>query len=156
MRFVFVSLIAFLVLSNIAMAAHPAAGPNGLWLTENQRSVIQVEACKDNHDLLCGHIHWIIKDGMAFDSKNPDSAKQKNPMCGLQLMGGFKQQDAMNWIDGKIYKADEGDTYDATIQLLPMGKMLVRGHIGMPLFGKSQTWTPVSGKDYPRCKPAKG
>ena len=58
-------------------------------------------------------------------------------------------------IDGNIYKADEGDLYNATLQLLPKGTMLVRGYVGMPLFGKSQIWRPVSASDYPKCKPAK-
>ena len=129
--------------------------PHGLWLTENQRSVISVEPCHDDKNLVCGHIHWIIKDGMQHDDKNPDESRRNAPMCGLKLMWGFHQNDAMNWIDGHIYKADEGDTYKATLQLLPSGKMLVRGYVGMPLFGKSQTWTPVNGKDYPKCKPAK-
>lgn len=140
----------------LLLASHAIAetnlSPNGLWLTENQRSVIRVEPCPDNKAEICGHIHWIIRDGMQFDSKNPDDSKRNTPMCGLQLMHGFRQQDAMNWIDGKIYKADEGDTYSATLQMLPNGKMLVRGYIGMPLFGKSQTWTPISAKDYPKLQ----
>jgi uncharacterized protein (DUF2147 family) len=152
--FLLMSLLATLLFSLQAAAAQ-AENPYGYWLTENQRSVIKVEPCRDNKDLACGHIHWIIKDGMQYDSKNPDESKRNGPMCGLQLMRGFRQQDAANWIDGKIYKADEGDTYNATLQLLPTGKMIVRGYIGMPLFGKSQTWTPVSEKNYPHCKAAK-
>jgi uncharacterized protein (DUF2147 family) len=148
------SLLATALFCTPASAAQPG-NPYGYWLTENQRSVIKVEPCKDNRDLVCGHIHWIIKDGMQYDSKNPDESKRNNPMCGLQLMYGFKQQDAANWVDGKIYKADEGDTYNATLQLLPTDKLIVRGYVGMPLFGKSQTWTPVSEKNYPRCNPAK-
>lgn len=133
-----------------AFAAHHS--PEGLWLTENARSVIAVKPCAEG---LCGTIHWIIDGGMQFDEKNQDPALQGTPMCGLKILWGFKQQDSMNWIDGKIYKADEGDMYNATLQLLPKGKMLVRGYVGMPLFGKSQTWAPVSAADYPPCKPAK-
>ena len=150
------SVLCGIFLTGAAIAAtENGPSPDGLWLTENQRSVISVESCKNDKDLVCGHIHWIIKDGMQRDSKNPDAAKRNNPMCGLKLMWDFHQHDAMNWIDGHIYKADEGDIYNATLQMLPSGKMLVRGYVGMPLFGKSQTWTRASAKDYPRCKPAK-
>ncbi|MDB5491496.1 MAG: hypothetical protein JWO78_1345 [Micavibrio sp.] len=161
MRYVILTIIALtsLVLSGASFAANSSSSsepsPNGLWLTENQRSVISVESCPGDKNLICGHIHWIIREGMQYDSKNPDASRRNAPMCGLKLMWGFHQNDAMNWIDGHIYKADEGDTYNATIQMLPSGKMLVRGYVGMPLFGKSQTWTRVSTKDYPRCKPAK-
>ena len=54
---------------------------------------------------------------------------------------------------GTIYKADDGDTYHATLQMLPSGKLLVRGYVGMPLFGSSQTWARVDEKNYPACKP---
>ena len=134
--------------------AQSAATPVGLWLTENGRSVIAVEPCRDP-SLLCGHIHWIIEGGMQHDSKNPDQALRNTPMCGLQIMSGFRQHDARNWGDGRIYKADEGDTYNANMQLLPNGKMIVRGYVGMPLFGKSQTWTRVSGVDFPQCRAPK-
>lgn len=133
--------------------AQNAASPEGLWLTENERSVISVKECPQG---LCGTIYWIIDGGMQFDEKNEDPALQNKPMCGLKILWGFKQENAMNWVDGKIYKADEGDLYNASLQMLPKGNMLVRGYVGMPLFGKSQTWRPVSAKDYPKCKPAKG
>ena len=134
-----------------AAQAQDAASPHGLWLTENGRSVISVQDCPDP-SRLCGYIHWVIDGGMEYDSKNPNESLRNTPMCGLPILGGFKQENANNWIDGKIYKADEGDTYNATLQMLPTGKMLVRGYVGMPLFGKSQTWTRVSGKDFPKCQ----
>jgi len=143
--------LALTLLAAPAMADNHAT-PEGLWLTENQRSVISVKKCPEGY---CGTIHWIIDGGMQFDEKNEDPAKQNQPMCGLKILWGFTQQDATNWIDGNIYKADDGDLYSATLQMLPKGTMLVRGYVGMPLFGKSQIWTPVSGADYPKCKPAK-
>ncbi len=133
-------------------AAQNTASPEGLWLTENERSVIAVKPCAEG---LCGTVHWIIKDGMQFDEKNEDPAKRGQPMCGLKILWGFQQETANNWIDGHIYKADDGDLYNATLQLLPKGTMLVRGYVGMPLFGKSQIWKPVSAADYPQCSPAK-
>ncbi|MCM2343671.1 MAG: DUF2147 domain-containing protein [Alphaproteobacteria bacterium] len=148
--------LSIFTLTLLCLATQPARAETGdltgLWLTENQRSVIALENCTEG---LCGHVHWIIEGGMQFDQHNEDPEKTHRPLCGLKILWGFKQQDAINWIDGKIYKADEGDLYNATLQLLPKGNMLVRGYIGMPLFGKSQIWTPVKAADYPRCKPAK-
>lgn len=140
----------------LLLSAAPAAradnhGPEGLWLSENQRSVIAIKRCPEGY---CGFIHWIIEGGMQFDDKNEDPALHDRPLCGLRIMWGFKQQSANNWIDGHIYKADDGDLYNATLQTLPKGTLLVRGYVGMPLFGKSQVWSPVSAADYPPCKPA--
>jgi uncharacterized protein (DUF2147 family) len=156
-RTVLLSFLAVFFAGGISTAgAQPQdVSPLGLWLTENGRSVVNVTPCKADTSKVCGRIHWIIEGGMQFDTANPDPAQHTAPMCGLQIMWGFHQNDAMNWIDGNIYKADEGDSYSATLQMLPSGKMLVRGYVGMPLFGKSQTWTRVTGVEHPRCKPAR-
>lgn len=140
-------LLAFGILPSPALAQNYAEPP-GLWLTENERAVIEVRECEQG---LCGKVFWIIEGGMQRDEHNPDESRRDTPMCGLPILWGFKQQDAHNWIDGTIYKADEGDTYHATLQMLPSGKMLVRGYVGMPLFGKSQVWTPVTAQAYPPC-----
>ena len=147
----FIAVLAFLFCLIHSGSAH-AQGPAGLWLTENGRSVISVAPCANDVATLCGGIHWIIEGGMQFDEKNPDAALRGQPLCGLKILGGFRQNDIANWVDGKIYKADEGDIYNASLQMLPNGKLLVRGYVGMPLFGKSQTWTRVSGDEYPKCR----
>ncbi len=136
-------------------SARAGSGKNaatGLWLTENHRSVIKIEACGDK---LCGHVFWIIKDGMQTDSKNPDEKLRSRAMCGLKIMWGFEQDDDNNWSGGRIYKADDGDTYHAEIEMLSPDKLKVRGYIGIPLFGVSQTWTRVKAADYPACKNGK-
>jgi uncharacterized protein (DUF2147 family) len=143
------ALMLFLTLIGATAGAASLPGPEGLWLTGEQRAVIDIKHCGST---LCGNIVWIVPGGMQTDAKNPDESLQSRPMCGLEVLSGFRQQDATHWNDGMIYKADDGDTYHATLQMLPTGKLLVRGYIGMPLFGKSQTWTRVEAKDYPRCK----
>lgn len=146
----FACCVALLIISAPAVMADNHS-PEGLWLTENERSVISIKRCPEGY---CGFIHWITDGGMQFDEKNEDPALHNRPLCGMKILWGFKQQNATNWIDGNIYKADDGDLYNATLQTLPKGTLLVRGYVGMPLFGKSQVWTPVSGADYPPCKPA--
>lgn len=139
------------IFSSVAVQAQ-AMSAEGYWLTENKRSVIRIARCANEGDMLCGHVHWIIEGGMQYDEKNPDNAKRTQKMCGLPILTGFKRQTAQTWGDGKIYKADDGDIYNATMQILPSGNLMVRGYIGMPLFGKSQTWSPVKPSDYPACR----
>lgn len=127
-----------------------AASPvDGLWLTENKRSVIRVAPCEQG---LCGHIHWIIEGGMQSDAKNPDASKRDRPMCGLPILWGFKQDSETAWEDGKIYKADDGDVYDANLALQNDGTLKVRGYMGISLLGKSQIWTRVDEAEYPACE----
>jgi uncharacterized protein (DUF2147 family) len=140
----------FALLALILLIPRPAfaSDPAGLWLTENQRAVIRIDHCQQS---LCGRVFWIIPGGMQQDSKNPDASQRNHAMCGLPILWGFQQQDDNNWIDGTIYKADDGDIYHAVLQTLPSGQLLVRGYVGMPLFGQSQTWTRVDADKYPSC-----
>jgi len=149
MRFILIVLsVAFLTQPPQANDAHD---PTGYWLTENERAVIKVKDCDEG---LCGSIHWIIEGGLQFDEFNPDINRQKDPLCRRQIMSGFKQSSGnLNyWSGGEIYKADEGDTYNANVTVLSSNKMKVRGYIGISMFGKSQTWTRVSNKNYKQCR----
>lgn len=144
------ALFCFTVLSHGVNAAE-VGSPKGLWLTQNKRSVIDVYDCAGG--ALCGRIHWIIAGGMSVDSKNPDASLRTRKMCGLEILNGFKPSTTKNvWDNGKIYKADEGDTYNALITALPDGTLKLRGYVGIPLLGKTQIWTRVNAADYPACK----
>lgn len=144
MRYLLAAL--FLIMPFQANAASPL---EGLWLTENKRSVIKVEECDQG---LCGYIHWIIEGGMQYDSKNPDVAKRNNPMCGLPILWGFEKDSETEWEDGNIYKADDGDVYSSEVALQKDGTLKVRGYVGMAFLGKSQIWTKVNAEDYPQCQ----
>lgn len=146
MRILFV--LALLILPMSAQAASPL---EGLWLTENERSVIEVKECQKG---LCGTVHWIIDGGMQMDSKNPDMSKRKTPMCGLPILWGFEKESETEWEDGEIYKADDGKTYNANLELLDGGTLKVRGYVGFSFLGKSQIWKAVTAKDYPACSVA--
>ena len=129
---------------------NPAINPYGLWLTENERSVIDVYECEGK---LCGKVHWIIAGGMQTDSKNPDEALRNRPICGLQIMWGLEpdEDDPEEWEDGQIYKADDGDIYDVDIEMEDAHTMEVTGYLGITLFGKSQVWKRVTPENYPAC-----
>lgn len=147
-------LIALLMLIPFSAQAAETYNPEGLWLTQNERSAIRVEVDKDG--TLVGYIAWIIEGGLQFDEKNPDARLRSRPMCGLEIMKGLqKQTDNPNeWEDGQIYKADEGDVYNVDAEVLSKDDMKVRGYLGLSLFGKTQNWKRVSPADYPKCIPA--
>ena len=141
-------IFATLMLSSGAYAA--SLDVTGLWLTQNKRSVIKVDVC-ENGKSLCGEIHWIIEGGMQFDTKNPDESRRNLPMCGLPILWNFEKKDQNSWTGGRIYKADDGDIYKANVTLLGPNTLKVRGYVGLPMFGKSQSWTRVSEESYPQC-----
>ncbi len=143
--------IAILTLFSFDVQAQDAQVPKGYWLTENERAVIHVQNCDES---VCGRIHWIIDGGLQFDEFNPDINRQKDPLCGREIMSGFTQSqyDDQKWGGGEIYKADEGDTYSANLTMQGGDKMKVRGYMGISLLGKSQIWTRVSKNKYQKCK----
>mgnify|MGYP006272335945 CR=1 FL=1 len=129
----------------------------GLWLTQNERSAIHIHECEDNKDAICGKVAWIIAGGMKYDSKNPDETLRERHICGLQILHGFEQspEDPDKWVDGKIYKADDGEMYKANLKLLEGERLRVHGYVGIPLFGKTQIWQRTSEQNHPRCEPPK-
>jgi uncharacterized protein (DUF2147 family) len=132
-----------------AMDAPPIAG---LWLVEAQDAVVDIEPCGDR---LCGTVVWLKQPqrpdgGLRRDDKNPSAALRSRPVCGIELMNGFKPAGANEWEDGHIYSADEGTTYSAEMTLKDPNTLKVRGFVGISLFGKSQIWTRAAA-DTARC-----
>jgi uncharacterized protein (DUF2147 family) len=115
----------------------------GRWLSENKRGVIDIYPC--NGDQLCGKLVWLIeplKDGRPIlDDKNPDPALRARPRCNLVIMGGFKHSEPLRWTDGWIYDPDSGKTYHAQMFLEKPDLLQLRGYVGIPLFGETNTWT---------------
>ena len=75
--------------------------------------------------------------------KCTDDRKDK-PIAGLQIIRGVKAEDSGAWGGGEILDPNNGKTYRTRLKLVDGGKKLeVRGYIGAPLFGRSQTWVRV-------------
>jgi len=69
-------------------------------------------------------------------------------IVGMVIMEGLKQNkdDPSEWNGGEILDPLNGKTYHCLIQVIDSGqKLRVRGYIGVPLFGRSQTWLRVEG-----------
>ncbi len=73
--------------------------------------------------------------------------KHNQPIEGMVILEGLKQdqKNANEWINGHILDPKTGKVYRSMIQLMENGSSLkVRGYIGLPLFGRTQTWTKVN------------
>lgn len=129
-----------LVLPAAAQAPPPSA--LGRWLTESRKGVVQIYPCADR---LCGRVVWLqqpLRDGTpATDSNNPNPELRNRRICGLTMLGGFRQTEPDHWGDGWIYSPENGKTYHATMSLESPTVLKVRGYVGIPLFGETQTWT---------------
>ena len=66
--------------------------------------------------------------------------RKGQPIIGMEILRHMRQN-GDEWSGGEILDPENGKTYRATMKLTEDGKkLIVRGYIGMPMFGRSQTW----------------
>jgi len=138
--------------TSYTLAAAPTTDPIvGRWLIESGEAVIEIYPCAD---LFCGKIVWIAHpppDGsQAKDRRNPDEKLRARPICGMEMLGNFHRSEPKRLTGGWIYSAETGQTFKAKITLEARDTLLLRGYVGIPLFGQSQTWTRAD-PGFPPC-----
>lgn len=79
----------------------------------------------------------------ALCTKCPGRLKNK-PVEGLQILSGLKADGNNQWSDGKLVDPESGKTYSGKLTLSDNGQSLkLRGYVGTPVFGRSQTWQRI-------------
>jgi uncharacterized protein (DUF2147 family) len=126
-----------------APAANAQAGGNvsGTWLTQAGDAKVRVSRCGGG---ICGVIVW-LKDPInpatgkpQIDDKNPNPALARRPMIGLALFSGMHAAGPNKW-SGRIYNADDGQSYASNISAAGPDSLKVEGCVGALCGG--ETWT---------------
>ena len=133
---------ALLLANAIGVArAAPEGAPTGVWLTQAGDAKVQVSRCGG---ALCGKVVW-LRDPIdpatgkpQADNKNQNPALRTRPIIGIQLFINM-QPSAPNTWSGRIYNADDGQSYTSTVTQIDAGRLEVRGCVGA-LCG-SETWS---------------
>lgn len=138
-------LIAFVALLVVALPARTAEpSPVGRWTafdddTGKAEAIIQIQK---QGDALVGWIDKILDEPK--DDKPPrctacEGELKNAPIIGLKIIQHM-QPEGDAW-RGHIMDPESGKVYNASMSLREAGQDLeVRGYIGIPLFGRSQTW----------------
>lgn len=135
----------------VAHAAVNQDSPVGYWktiddVTGKPKSILHITQTSDGS--LQGQIVKIW----------PKPGKDENEVCeacegekhnqrivGMVIMTGLKQSDS-EWNGGDILDPNNGKTYHCIITVVDHGQKLhVRGYIGIPVLGRTQTWIRVQG-----------
>lgn len=116
----------------------------GVWLTEDEEAALTIADCNGH---LCGWINWLESatdrgGSQRLDEENPDPAEQSEPICGLVVITELERTGSGTW-DAYVYNPQDGKTYSGRITVLSENELRVRAYIGLPIFGKSETWTRV-------------
>lgn len=137
-----------LVLAMVASALPALAAddtPVGLWrniddATGKPKALIRIS---ENNGVLEGKIEKLFRP--ADQDQHPvcvkcEGALKDQPLIGLQLLNGLKKS-GDEYSGGTIVDPESGKVYKSKLTLTDGGKKLsVRGYVGMPLLGRSQTW----------------
>lgn len=123
----------------------PVENVLGYWLTEKQGAVIEIDRCEQGKGL-CGRIAWLREPytdagELKRDPENPDASLRDRPLCGMQVVTNLTRIDGDTWAYGRVYNPEDGNDYRAYLDAQEDGTVDIRGYIGIPLLGKSETWT---------------
>jgi uncharacterized protein (DUF2147 family) len=140
---------AALGLALFAAIAHAQAMPVGLWKTiddetKTEKSLIRIT---ESNGVYTGRLEKLL-GAMSQDTlcdKCTDERKDK-PVVGMTLIRNVRhsESDAAMWDGGDILDPNNGKTYKVRLTPGDGGKTLaVRGYIGAPLLGRTQTWIRV-------------
>lgn len=117
----------------------------GVWTTGNGDARVEVYKKQSKY---FGKIVWLKEpidpetNQPKKDQKNPDKAKQNQPIKGLEILQDFKWDAAdSEWDDGTIYDPKSGKTYSCYITLEDANTLKVRGYVGVSWLGRTDTWT---------------
>jgi uncharacterized protein (DUF2147 family) len=69
--------------------------------------------------------------------------RRDQPLRGMVILRGLRAE-GDEYVDGDILDPDNGKVYRCKVRLEDGGrKLVVRGYIGISLFGRSQTWERI-------------
>ena len=134
---------ALMALLCLLAASHAAAVPpvEGTWLSGDGDGWIEITQAGSG-------LSGIIKgspnsddDRADTDAKNPDPALRSRPLVGLELFEGFTWDGDGRWTGGTIYDPNSGKTYRCIITWVDENTLKVRGYVGVPMLGRTETWT---------------
>jgi uncharacterized protein (DUF2147 family) len=142
--------IAAFGLALLGGVAQAQSTPAGLWRTiddetKTEKSLIRIT---ESDGIFTGKLEKLLDPKTMPDAvceKCSDDRKDK-PLVGMTLIQGVKQSqsDKSLWDGGEILDPNNGKTYKVRLTPVDGGKTLsVRGYIGAPLLGRTQTWIRV-------------
>ena len=134
-----------LLTSTVASIAF-AQSPAGAWKTVDdatgkEKAIIRIT---EAGGVFTGKIEKLL-DPTKQDSKCDEctDSRKGQPVLGMTIIRNIKKGES-HWDGGDILDAANGKVYRARLTLSDDNKKLdVKGYIGTPLFGRTQTWTRV-------------
>ncbi len=142
------ALLPFLLAFGLLMTAQALAAadtPVGTWTqvddkTGKPKSIIEITEQPD------GTLQGVVKQVLFSDQGTHPicdkctGERHNQPVVGMTILWGVKK-DGDVWDGGQVLDPANGKIYKVRLQLTDNGEKLdVRGYIGVPMLGRTQTW----------------
>jgi uncharacterized protein (DUF2147 family) len=135
-----------LVAFGVSLSMSLAADLSGTWLTEGGTATVRLANCGD---AVCGTIIALKQPNdpetgkPQTDRNNANAGLRNRPILGLQIVLGMKPSGGAKWT-GKVYNAEDGETYTGNITLQSQNALKLEGCILGGMICQGQTWTRVN------------
>jgi uncharacterized protein (DUF2147 family) len=122
--------------------------PAGLWKTIDDKTNAEKSLVRitDSGGVLTGKVEKILTDKADAKCVECTDERKGQPVQGMTILRGIKPDSGEKgtWVGGDILDPNDGKIYKVLLKLVDGGKKLdVRGYIGMPMLGRTQTWLRV-------------
>jgi uncharacterized protein (DUF2147 family) len=129
----------------------------GRWMVQDGEGEVELSPCKDPaRGPLCGRIVWlrdarnpdgskVSSVGDVADVLNTDPALRQRKLLGMFGMYDFHYGPEPNSFEGGfVYDPQKGQTYRASVRLMPDDKLHLHGYVGFSVLGRTSIWSRAS------------
>jgi uncharacterized protein (DUF2147 family) len=132
------------LLVTAASLALAQATPAGLWRTvdddgKTEKSQVRIT---ESGGVFTGKVEKVA-DASKADAKCTECTDERKdkPIVGMVMLRNVKAAADGTWEGGEILDPNNGKTYKVRLKPIDGGsKLEVRGYVGTPLLGRTQTW----------------
>jgi len=141
--------VAAFLMAMASAAAMAQTTPAGLWKTidddgKTEKSLVRIT---DAGGVITGKVEKIFDPAKAnAKCEKCEGALKDQPVLGMTIITNVKQdpEETNLWNGGEIVDPNNGKSYKVRLKPVEGGKKLeVRGYIGTPFLGRTQTWIRV-------------
>ncbi len=139
--------VALLLAGAACAAAAQATSPAGVWRTidDNTKKDKSLVRIVEANGVYTGKVEKLVDPDSPKDAvcKDCSDDRKDKPVLGMTIIRNVKQSadDKTVFEGGDILDPNNGKVYRVKLKLIDNGSKLdVRGYIGTPMLGRTQTW----------------
>ncbi|MGZ8260542.1 MAG: DUF2147 domain-containing protein [Caldimonas sp.] len=144
------AIACFLAAAAAAAFAQGQPTPAGLWKTvdDNTKKEKSLVRIVETNGVYSGKVERVIDPDAPKDAvcKDCSDERKDKPVVGMTILRNVKAnaEDKSSFDGGDILDPNNGKVYRVRLKPIEGGsKLEVRGYIGTPILGRTQTWTRV-------------